>query len=156
ALVTGRGPEIVTNLEGRRPLVLDADVVVFGPRDASEAAANGSQPVASTLYAMNFQAVRELSIERAARRAVDRLESGGSSGFWVHFDVDVLDDTIMPAVDYHLPDGLGWHEMIAVLTTATASRLFTGLEVTIFNPTLDPERRIAAALVDALVAGISR
>ena len=39
ALVTGRGPEIVTDIEHQRPLVLDEDVVVFGFRDAEVAAA---------------------------------------------------------------------------------------------------------------------
>jgi arginase len=42
ALVTGRGPELVTNLEDRRPLVRDEDVVVFGFRDAEHAAAEGA------------------------------------------------------------------------------------------------------------------
>src|SRR5262249_18733492 len=39
ALVTGRGPEFVTNLEGRRPLVREDDVVVFAFRDAEVAVA---------------------------------------------------------------------------------------------------------------------
>ena len=39
ALVTGRGPELVTNLESRRPLLRDEDVVVFGFRYAEHAAA---------------------------------------------------------------------------------------------------------------------
>jgi arginase len=34
ALATGRGPVVVTDLEGRRPLVRDEDVVVLGRRDA--------------------------------------------------------------------------------------------------------------------------
>jgi Arginase family len=46
ALVTGRGPDLVTDLEGRRPLLRDEDVVVFGFRDADHAAAEGSQPLA--------------------------------------------------------------------------------------------------------------
>jgi arginase len=156
ALVTGRGPEIVTNLEGRRPLVLDEDVVVFGARDAKEAAADGSQPLALTLKAIDLPSIRKQGTERAVRSALEHLERSGAPGFWIHLDVDVLDDAIMPAVDYHLPDGFSWKELIAVLGAATASDRFTGLEVTIFNPTLDPDGRIAIALVDALVAGMSR
>src|SRR5262245_44187407 len=34
ALATGRGPLAVTNIEERRPLVRDEDVVVLGRRDA--------------------------------------------------------------------------------------------------------------------------
>jgi arginase len=32
-LAVGRGPEIITNLEGRKPLVRESDVVLFGFRD---------------------------------------------------------------------------------------------------------------------------
>jgi arginase len=61
----------------------------------------------------------------------------------------------MPAVDYRLPDGLSWTELTTVLRVALSGHAI-GLGVTIFNPLLDPDGRLAAALVDALVAGLSR
>jgi len=157
ALITGRGPAIVANLEGRRPLVLDEDVVVFGFRDAAHAAAEGSQPLAPTLRAMELAAVRGRGIERSARDALDHLgRDDGPSGFWIHLDVDVLDDAVMPAVDYRLPDGLGWGELTALLRVVGTYDRAIGLDLTIFNPTLDPDGQIATALVDSLVAGLSR
>ena len=66
ALVTGRGPDLVTDLEGRRPLLRDEDVVVFGFRDADHAAAEGSQPLAPTIHAMDLPSVRERGAEQAA------------------------------------------------------------------------------------------
>jgi hypothetical protein len=45
-LLTGHDPDLVTDLEGRRPLLSDEDVVVFGFRDADHAAAEGSRPLA--------------------------------------------------------------------------------------------------------------
>jgi arginase len=157
ALITGRGPELVTNLEGRRPLVRDEDAVVFGLRDAVHAAAEGSQPLASTIRAMDLWSVRELGVERAGRGALAHLErNDGPAGFWIHLDVDVVDDALMPAVDYRLPDGLSWQELTAVLRLAVASDRVAGLDITIFNPTLDPDGRIVYALVDALVAGLPR
>jgi arginase len=156
ALVTGRGPELVTNLEGRRPLVRDEDVVVFGFRDAAHAAAEGSQPLAPAIRAMDLWSVREQGVQRAARQALAHLAGkDGRARFWVHLDVDVVDDALMPAVDYRLPDGLSWDELTAVLRAAVADGRAGGLEGTIFNPTLDPDLRVAHALVDALVAGLS-
>ena len=61
----------------------------------------------------------------------------------------------MPAVDYHLPDGLTWEELTAVLRTALVSDHAIGLDITIFNPTLDPDGRVARSLVDALIAGLT-
>ena len=45
AFATGRGPELLTNLEGLRPLVRDEDIVAFGFRDAQEQREYGSQPL---------------------------------------------------------------------------------------------------------------
>jgi arginase len=156
ALVTGHGPEIVANLEGRGPLVRDDDTVLFAFRDSEHAAAEGSQSLPSTLSAIDLQTVRERGVEEAALAALARLtRENGPAGFWIHFDVDVLDDAIMPAVDYRLPDGLSWTELTTVFRAALISGHAVGLDVTIFNPLLDSDGRLARALVDALVAGLS-
>jgi arginase len=131
--------------------VRDEDVVVFANRDAERAAAEGSQPLPPGLREYDLAAVRGLGAERAARDAVAYLEHP----FWIHLDADVLDDAIMPAVDYRMPDGLGWDEFTVVLRAALASGRAVGLEVTIFNPELDSDGAIAHALVDALAAGLT-
>jgi arginase len=74
---------------------------------------------------------------------------------WIHLDVDVLDDEIMPAVDYRLSDCVSWDELTVVLRLAVMTGREIGVEVTIFNPTLDADGDIGRALVDRLVAGLS-
>jgi arginase len=156
ALATGRGPAVVTELDGRRPLVRDEDVVLFGRRDAAEADAAGSRRVEDTAVELvDLDAVRALGVEVAAAHAVDRLADPRLDGFWVHVDCDVLDDEVMPAVDYRLPGGLSWDELGTTLRTAAASGRMVGLEVTIFNPSLDGDGSIAAALVGCLVAALA-
>ncbi len=61
-------------------------------------------------------------------------------GFWVHFDVDVLDDAIMPAVDYRQEGGLTWDEAAVLRQGLLEQPDARGLEVTIFNPNLDLSR----------------
>jgi arginase len=156
ALVTGRGPELVTNLEGRRPLVRDEDVVVLGFRDAAQAAADGSQPLPRTIHAIDLASVRERGAEPAARLALAHLgRRDGPDGFLIHLDVDVLDDVIMPAVDYRLPGGLSREELTTVLRLVVASDRAVGLEITIFNPSLDPDGSIAQTLVELLADATS-
>ncbi|MGW6907812.1 arginase family protein [Streptomyces sp. NPDC054940] len=155
ALATGRGPRILTDLEGLGPLVRDEDVVALGFRDAAESAQAGMQPLPAELHAVDLDGVRASGASTAARRAVDRLAAGAGSGFWVHLDVDVLDDAIMPAVDYRQPDGLTWDELESVLRTALADARAVGLDVTIFNPRLDPDGRLAARLAECLRRGLS-
>lgn len=151
ALATGRGPALVTDIEGRRPLVRDQDVVLLGFRDAEDAAAHGSQPLPPELLAIDLEEVRRSGARRSAERALEHLgRPAGPSRFWIHLDADVLDDAIMSAVDYRMPGGLTWDELTTILRTALRSPRAAGLEVTIYNPTLDPQRTGARGLVRAL------
>ena len=60
----------------------------------------------------------------------------------------------MPAVDYRMADGLSWEELGTVLKTALASRRAVGIEITIYNPSLDADgssgRGLARTLIKAL------
>ncbi|MGW7362521.1 arginase family protein [Streptomyces sp. NPDC054841] len=155
ALATGRGPRLLTDLEGRGPLLRDEDVVAFGFRDSAESTQAGMQPLPPQLHAIDLDGVRAAGAAEAAREAVGRLAAGKRAGYWVHLDVDVLDDAIMPAVDYRLPGGLTWQELESVLRTALADERAVGLDVTIFNPRLDPDGSIAARLTECLRRGLS-
>jgi arginase len=155
ALATGRGPRPLTDLEGRGPLLRDEDAVAFGFRDSAESTEAGMQPLPRRLYAIDFDTVRATGAEAAAREAVGRLTRGRAVGYWVHLDADVLDDAIMPAVDYRLPGGLTWAELETVLRTALADDRAVGFDVTIFNPRLDPDGTIAARLTECLHRALS-
>jgi arginase len=160
ALSTGRGPAILTDMEGMRPLVRDEDVAVLGQRDAKQAREYGSQPLPPTIFAQDLAELRRVGADEAARAAVEHLcrlrDNGGLDGFWIHLDVDVLDDAIMPAVDYRMPDGLSWQELETILNAAMRSGRARGINITIFNPTLDRNGAIARELVNTLARGLVR
>lgn len=151
ALSTGRGPDILTTFDGYRPLVQDSDVVVLGVRDAEEAASYGSQLPPPEMRVIDLTEVRRSGVEAAAQEACERVSRQVLAGFWIHLDVDALDDAVMPAVDYRLPGGLSLDELRIILRTALRSPGAAGLEVTIFNPHLDRDGGIARALVEAIV-----
>lgn len=156
ALATGRGPALLANLEGLRPLVRDEDVVAFGPRDAEIAEEHGSQRVEDTAIVMtDLAALRQQGAAEAARLALDRLCDPALDGFWIHLDADVVDDAVMPAVDYRMPDGLSWDELSTVLKQAIGSGRALGIDITVFNPKLDETGAIARAFVDALAKGLA-
>ncbi len=157
ALATGYGPPAVGDLEGRAPLIRAEDAVVAGFRDVEEQAREGSQPLPSTLLALDLAAVHAAGAPAAAARAVAHLtRPGAPEQFWVHVDADVLDDAVMPAVDYRQPGGLSPDELATVLAVAIATGRVAGVEVTIYNPALDPDRTAGAALTDVLVRGLGR
>lgn len=157
ALATGRGPTVLSDLERLTPLVRDDDVVAFGRRDAAESEAAGSQRIEETgIRLVDLAAIRARGCAPLARESAAHLGRSDLPGFWMHLDVDVLGDDLMPAVDYRIPGGLSWSELIDTLATHIATGRALGLSVTIFNPDLDPSGDLAAELVDAIAAGIAR
>jgi hypothetical protein len=48
-------------------------------------------------------------------------QEGPEDGFWIHLDADVLDETIMQAVDDPRPGGLAWDELVSALSMAVRS-----------------------------------
>jgi len=79
-----------------KPLVRDEDIVVFGCRDEEQATSYGSQSVHETnMHIFDHQQVRKSGITRAASLAIEKLMKDDLVGFWIHLDVDVLDEVII-------------------------------------------------------------
>jgi arginase len=102
----------------------------------------------------DLAAVRAAGIDVAVASAMERLSKTELDGVWIHLDADVLDDALMPAVDYRMPDGLSWDELAAVLRAFVSSGRAVGINVTIFNPKLDCDGSIARAFIEALARGL--
>jgi arginase len=158
AIVSGRGPNVLTNIDGLKPLVRDQDIIVFGYRDAEQAASYRSQDVRDTnMHVFDLPYVRKIgTISAAASQAIETLVNDELDGFWIHLDADVLDDSIMPAVDYRLGGGgLSFSELSELLKTIVASGRAVGMDITIFNPRLDLDGSITPRFVSSLVQGLS-
>jgi arginase len=155
ALVTGRGPASLADIDGRGPLVRDDDVVHLARRDALEADEAGSRRIEDTsIRVIDLAEVRERGVGRAVAEAVAQLTRDELDGFWIHVDCDVLDDAVMPAVDYRIPGGLAWDELETAVRLAVGSGRAVGVELTIFNPRLDGDGSIARALVRCIAGGL--
>jgi arginase len=160
AFATGRGPGIVCDLEGQRPLVRDDDVVVFASRDAADRERRHCQPLPADMLVLDREQVRRVGAAAAAEQAVTFLtRPDGPEGFWIHIDADVFDETIMRAVDDPRPDGLAWEDLVSAVRPAIASGRAVGLQIAIYNPDFDPDgsngRGLAATIRNALVAGVT-
>jgi arginase len=154
ALVTGHGPEALTNIEGAAPYVRENHVALLGcwndPRDAEWFALDTL--FASAIHLFDVERVRRDGADHIARQALAALSQEGIERFWIHLDADVLDQTVMPAVDSPNEHGLTYRELIDLVSALIATRRAVGMEVTILDPDLDPDGRYAAAFADALVA----
>jgi len=154
AFATGHGPKMLTNIEGKGPLVRDEDAFIFGFRDAEEQTKYDSQPLPANLRALDLLTVRRMGVTAAAQTAVEHLTRAELDGFFIHIDADSLADSIMPAVDYRMDDGFSWLELQEILKVALTSGKAAGLEITIYNPALDADGSAGRGLVEALATSL--
>ncbi|GAB3221228.1 arginase family protein [Spirosoma arcticum] len=151
ALVVGRGPDVLTNIRERRPYVQEKNVVQLGQRDAEEANEAGSQRLEdSAINCFDLATIRRQGVNRVLANAVQILTANDVTGYWIHFDVDVLADEVMPAVDYRIPAGLSFAEVAELLRGLLHTGKASGLSISIFNPKLDVDGQLTRQLVDCL------
>ncbi|MFK4068207.1 arginase family protein [Streptomyces sp. NPDC029674] len=152
ALATGRGQDDLTDLEGLRPYLRDEDVCLFGLRDGDEDRAEFT-----TLEITNATVgeLRKWGAENIARAVAQTLEVPELDGFWVHLDADILDPSVMPAVDSPDPGGLFADELLELLRPFVTSHRCVGLNVTIYDPDLDPDGKAGDLLTDVIVAALN-
>ena len=154
ALAVGRGETPLSRLAGDEPLVHGKDVVLIGRRDAAEPWYGHVALAASPILDIPGTALIDRGMADVAATALLSLTSPGSSGgvrgFWIHLDTDVINPTVMPAVDSPTPGGPTINELVELLTPLVRHPQALGLELTIYDPGLDPDRSCAIRLVRLL------
>lgn len=152
ALSTGRGQKSLTDLEGLGPYLREEDVRLFGLRDGDE---DLPELRAAGIAAHTVGEIRERGAGAVARAALDGLHPPETAGFWVHLDADVLDPSVMPAVDSPDVGGLLPEELAELLGELGRSPRCVGLNVTIYDPDLDSDGRAGALLADLVVGAFA-
>jgi arginase len=152
ALATGRIDAPLAHLDGAFPLVGVEDVVHIGSRDEGQPYGNAELGRAGAVV-ISQRVIDAQGVADALTQTFERV-SPVAEGFWVHFDVDVLDPAVMPAVDSPIGGGLGLDEAAALLGPVVRHPAALGLQVTIYDSTLDPDGVAAARLVDLLVRSL--
>jgi arginase len=150
ALVTGRGQGELASIEHRRPYVRDSDTILIGMRATDDYRMDLQ---AGGFNARTAQDVRTYGASRTAQWA--RTLLGECLGYWVHLDVDVLDPSVMPAVDAPTPGGIAYPELEHLLQGLITLPECLGIEVTVFDPDFDPDGVYAQDLVNTLVAALA-
>lgn len=152
ALATGRGEKLLTHWPnaGER-LAEDADSYQVGDREA-EGDEHWIEGAIARITAQ--QALRE-----GTDKVLDRLNAHFNKRalhrVWLHVDLDVLDQDVMPAVDSPGSPGFDYGFLSRLLRGLVTQDRVLGLNVTIYDPELDPKgdyaRGIVGCLADAFV-----
>ncbi|WP_210327760.1 arginase family protein [Mesorhizobium silamurunense] len=150
ALATGRGEALLTEWPGvAGALVAEAAVVQIGERNSRDPDFAWADINATEITRIDVFAAREMGavgVLEETRAALARA----NRPYWLHLDVDVLDQTVMPAVDSPGSPGIDPDDLVAILSPLAADRRCIGMDMTIFDPDLDPTGELARVLVSLL------
>lgn len=150
ALATGRGEALLTEWPGvAGQLVPDGRVVQIGEREGRDPDFAWPDVNDTDFTRIDVFAARELGAAGVLERTRKTLDRAGVS-FWLHFDIDALDQTVMPAVDSPGSPGIDPGDLVEILGTLAADPRCAGMDMTIFDPDLDPDGELASFLVDFL------
>lgn len=153
AMAVGRGDTPLARLSPAGPLVEPARVALIGRR--SEDSWYGHAEL-ERLGVLNLQDndLRRMGGAAAAEAALQRLTQPDNRGFWIHLDADVVNPIDVSAVDSPEPGGPRIDELVELLRPLVHHPAAIGLELTIYDPVLDPDRSSATRLTDLLVRAL--
>jgi arginase len=151
AIVTGKGTSILADIDHLGPYFREEDVVALGFRPAdAEWKYLEDEFRASRMWGASTTELRRDGLSSILSTASHRLASAPTLGFWVHVDADVLDSSIMPAVDCPEPGGLSVDELVQTLRQLFSTGRAVGMNVGILDPELDPSGECVARLADLI------
>ncbi|MEP7372039.1 MAG: arginase family protein [Chitinophagaceae bacterium] len=149
AIVAGRGHDKLINIEGLKPYIAEGNIFCVGNREYDPGYVQLS--LDSNMYYFDLESIHKNGAAAIAGKFLQHVDEKRLDGFWIHFDVDVLNDDVMPCVDSRTIDGLWYDELKDMLKPLLASSYFTGMEITILDPTLDNEGKYIKQLVHEMV-----
>jgi arginase len=139
----------VDNLADELPVLDPHEVVLLGPRDRAQVETEGHRSVGSSVIVLDDTELRAAGIEITVKRWLDQFQRSPGR-FWFHLDWDVLSSDVMPAVSYPQPGGLAWDEVETIARAAIHADHLIGLDTTLYNPQLDPDRKAARKIISFL------
>jgi arginase len=150
AAAVGKGEKELVSIGKTFPLVREEDVSVVGFRTSNldPPELRALQGARLNLYAVD--ALRRDGITTSLHEAVESLPKP----LYLHLDIDVIGSTEMPALagmhaGVHSPGGLALREANS-LCEALAGLPLAGLDITLYDPDLDPQRSHAKEIVELI------
>ncbi|MGO1080579.1 arginase family protein [Inquilinus sp. CA228] len=156
ALAVGLGDPLMLRWDGAPdPLVPAERAIQIGEREGRDPDWGWEDIADTAITRIDMFELLEIGLPEGLRRSFAVLDRTPEIPFWVHLDVDILDQAVMPAVDSPGSPGLDYDGLAQLLRGFLASPRCLGLNVTIYDPDLDPEGEYARGLIEMLVEGLA-
>ncbi len=148
SIVTGNGQPKLSNILNLSPYIKEENLWCVGNREYDDEYENEIRKSDATY--LSLEKLRKRGIKNSVETFLSQVENKKLDGFWLHIDVDVLNDDIMPCVDSRTPDGLTYDEFNELTSYLFQSEKLSGLEITILDPDLDETGQYTKEFVNNL------
>lgn len=155
ALATGRGELLLTHWPRvGMPLVADGDAIQIGTRDGEMLSSGppGEPALEPSIRRISVQDILVRGVAAALEDVRTHVERDGLERLWLHVDIDVLDATVMPAVDTPGSPGLDFAQLAELLANLVGTGRVLGMDLTIYDPELDPGGEHAPTIVNCIAS----
>ncbi|MDH5032986.1 MULTISPECIES: arginase family protein [Chryseobacterium] len=150
AIITGTGHEKLTDIDGLKPYLSEENIFCCGNAEIDDEQ-YVDQITNSEIHYFDLYRLRQNGFGKTAEDFLKMVNDKGLDGFFIHFDVDILKDEFMPAVDSRMEDGISYEDLREMLEPLFANPLCFGIEITILDPDYDKNGIYTRPFVDNLI-----
>lgn len=150
AIISGTGHEKLTNIQGLKPYFLEENIFCAGNAETDDEE-YVEQIVNSDIQYFDVEQLRMNGFRKTAEDFLKMVARKGLDGFFIHLDVDVLKDALMPAVDSRMEEGIDYENLKEILKPLIHSPLCFGIEITILDPDYDENGTYTKPFVKNLI-----
>lgn len=153
AACVGRGPDALTRIGDRFPMVDAANVAMVGIRSLDRRERELVRESGVRCFTMKHIDLH--GIHAVMKEAIE-IASDGTAGFHLSFDMDGTDPSVAPGVGTPVPGGVSYRESHTVMELVSESGSLLGLEMTEINPILDNGNQTARTAVEFVLSALGK
>lgn len=150
AIVSGYGHEKLTDIDGLKPYFQEENIFCAGNAETDDEEYT-AEIIRSDIQYYDLDGLRENGFAKTAENFLTMVHHKDLDGFFIHLDVDILKDELMPAVDSRMEDGIDYSHLTEMLVPLVRSPKCFGIQITILDPDYDPEGVYTRPFIDNLI-----
>lgn len=150
AIVAGLGHEKLTNINHLQPYFSEENIFCVGNAETDDEEYAG-EILNSDIHYFDLYRLRENGFKKTSGDFLKMINDKELDGFFIHFDVDVLKDEIMPCVDSRMEDGIDYSDLKEILQPLINNEKCFGIEITILDPDHDENGDYSKPFIENLI-----
>ncbi|MET3037780.1 arginase family protein [Chryseobacterium sp. NRRL B-14859] len=155
AIISGIGHEKLTDIESLKPYFSEDNIFCCGNAETDDEEYVNAI-INSNIHYFDLENLRRNGFRKTAEDFLKMIDHKELDGFFIHFDVDILKDELMPAVDSRMEDGINYNDLKEILQPLLENPKCFGIEITILDPDYDKDGVYTQPFVESLIQIIKK